>query len=52
MGGVRPPSTAINIGEHDSLIRDVIGCRSGRISVFVCGSKLRVPCDMNLLISL
>ena len=52
VGGVRPPSTAIKIGEHDSLIKDVIGCRSGRIAVFVCGSKLRVPCDLNLLISL
>ena len=52
VGGVKPPSTAINRGEHDSLIRDVIGCRSGRIAGFVCGSKLRVPCDLKVLIAL
>ena len=51
VGGVKPPSTAINRGEHVSLIMDVIGWRSGRIVVFMCGSKLRVPCDLNFLIS-
>ena len=51
VGGVRPPSTAINRGEHDCLIMDVIGWSSGRIIAFVCVSMLRVPCSLKFLIS-
>ena len=51
VGGVKPPSTAINRGECDCLIMVVIGWSCGRISVFGCVYVLRVPCNLKFLIS-